>query len=170
MMEKSETEKILRRFISPPARILISRFLNSSWINNKPLYERNVSFLRKDGEGFRWGMPSSGSAHIDLALGEEMAIDFMYYATTFNDSHGYERNAYPYDLVSMIEKMKAAADAENYALGFQMTLFRFLGYALHHPERYRKVMERLAELSLRKIDDRIEMILSGSYPPDLLAF
>jgi hypothetical protein len=170
MMEKTDVEKILRRFVSPVKRDFISRFLDSNWIDDKPLSVRNLYFLNKNGEEYLWRLPSSGSAHIDLALGEELAIDFMHYATTFEDSNVRSRNAYPFDLLSMVDKMKEAPDACHYLIGFQLTLFRFLGYALHDPGRYAAVMERIAKLNRHKIDERIRMVLDGAYPPDLLAF
>lgn len=109
---------------------------------------------------FVWRMPSVGDAGMDMLIGQVMGLGYLVLELTL-DGDPEARNIF-----EIAEALRNGNASEMQLLGFFFTLEQFMKCALHDPEQFAALRDRLKQLTDDDLNARYRAVLRGETPPD----
>lgn len=105
-------------------------------------------------------MPSVGDIDMDMHIGQTMALGYLVLEAVADG------NAEALNLAFIVEAMQNGSASEYQQAGFFSTLERFTDCALHHPEKFTALRDRLKRLTDEDLNARYRSALRGATPSD----
>lgn len=105
-----------------------------------------------------WRMPSVGDAGRDYYIGQAMALGYLVLEAVADG------NDTALNLANIVEAMQNGNASADQQLGFFSTLERFTDCALHHPEKFTALRDRLKRLADEDLNARYRCALRGATP------
>lgn len=110
-----------------------------------------------------WRMPSVGDIDMDMHIGQTMALGYLVFEVVADG------NDAALNLAFIVEAMQNGNASEHQQSGFFSTLERFTDCALHHPEKFTTLRDRLKRLTDEDLNARYRSALRGATPSDFFA-